>query len=68
MKDLIWLDAGRAGRRAKYLGTPGKPGDLAKQLATTAQFLKEQKLIDRDPSIDEFQEAVDGECASKAGG
>jgi len=67
MKDLIWLDAGQQAS-AKYLGTPDDPGDLAKQLETTAKFLKEQKLIDRDPSIDEFNKAVDGEWASKAGG
>jgi taurine transport system substrate-binding protein len=67
MKDLIWLDAGQQAS-AKYLGTPDAPGALAEQLETTAKFLKGQKLIDRDPSLDEFNKAVDGEWASKAGG
>jgi taurine transport system substrate-binding protein len=66
MKDLIWLDAGQQAS-AKYLGTPDAPGELSKQLETTAKFLKEQKLIDRDPSLDEFEKAVDGQWVAKAG-
>jgi taurine transport system substrate-binding protein len=67
MKDLIWLDASEQ-LTPEYLGTPGKPGQLAQQLTKTAKFLKAQKLIDREPSQDEFNEAVDPQFASKATG
>jgi taurine transport system substrate-binding protein len=67
MKDLIWLDASQQAS-AEYLGKPGAPGALSKQLETTAKFLKGQKLIDRDPSSAEFKKAVDGQWVAKAGG
>jgi taurine transport system substrate-binding protein len=67
MKDLIWLDASQQAT-AEYLGPPGKPGRLARQLETTAKFLKEQKLVDRDATAAEFDKAVDGQWVAKAGG
>ena len=67
MEGLILLDASEQ-LSPDYLGTPGKPGKLAEQLTTTAQFLKDQKLIDRDPSAEEFQEAVDPQYLQKAAG
>ena len=65
MKGLIWLTAEEQ-LAPEYLGTPGQPGALAKQLTTTARFLKQQKLIDREPSADEFNQAVDPQFAQKA--
>jgi taurine transport system substrate-binding protein len=67
MKGLIFLDASEQAT-AKYLGESGKPGDLARQLEDTAKFLKSQKLIDREPSGDEFDKAVDPAFAAKAAG
>lgn len=64
MKGLIWLDASEQ-VAPEYLGAPGQPGELAKQLTTTAKFLKAQKLIDREPSPDEFNEAVDPQFAQQ---
>lgn len=67
MQGLIFLEASEQAT-PKYLGEPDKPGDLAKQLTDTAKFLKSQKLIDRDPSQDEFNKAVDPQFAAKAAG
>jgi len=67
MKGLIWLTAAEQ-LTPEYLGTPGQPGALVKQLTTTAKFLKQQKLIDRGPSADEFNEAVDLQFVQKASG
>jgi taurine transport system substrate-binding protein len=67
MEGLIFLDA-KEQLSADYLGTPDQPGKLAEQLTTTAQFLKEQELIDREPSPDEFKEAVDSQFLQKASG
>jgi len=64
MEGLIWLDASEQ-VAPEYLGAPGQPGELAKQLTTTAKFLKEQKLIDREPSPAEFNKAVDPQFAQK---
>ena len=64
MKGLIWLDASEQ-VSPEYMGSPGKPGELAKQLTTTAKFLKAQKLIDREPSPDEFNKAVDPQFAQQ---
>ena len=67
MEGLIWLTA-KEQLTPEYLGTPGQPGGLAKQLTTTAQFLKEQKLVEREPSADEINDAVDPQFAQKATG
>jgi taurine transport system substrate-binding protein len=67
MKGLIFLEASEQAT-PKYLGEPDKPGALAKQLTDTARFLKSQKLIDREPSQDEFNKAVDAQFAAKAAG
>jgi taurine transport system substrate-binding protein len=67
MEGLIWLDASEQ-LSPDYLGTPGQPGKLAEQLTTTAQFLRLQKLIDRDPSEEEFKKAVDPQYLQKAAG
>jgi taurine transport system substrate-binding protein len=67
MQGLIFLEASEQAT-PKYLGETGKPGDLARQLTDTAKFLKSQKLIDREPSEDEFNEAVDPQFAAKAAG
>lgn len=67
MKGLIFLDK-QEQLSPDYLGTAGQPGKLADQLTTTAQFLKKQKLIDREPSAEEFDEAVDSSFLEKAAG
>jgi taurine transport system substrate-binding protein len=67
MEGLILLDAEEQ-LSPEYLGTPDEPGKLAEQLTTTARFLKEQKLIDREPSREEFNEAVDPRFLQKAAG
>jgi taurine transport system substrate-binding protein len=67
MEGLIFLDASEQ-LSPEYLGMPGKPGKLAEQLTTTATFLKEQELIDREPSREEFDEAVDPSFLQKVAG
>ena len=67
MKGLIFLEASEQAT-PKYLGESGKPGELARQLTDTARFLKSQKLIDREPSQDEFNKAVDAQFAAKVAG
>src|SRR5690606_33116809 len=44
MAELIWLD-GYEQLSARYLGSPGQPGDLAIDLKNTADFLAEQGII-----------------------
>ncbi len=67
MKGLIFLTAAEQAT-PEYLGTGEEPGELAKQLTDTAKFLAAQKLIDREPSLEEMQEAVDGGFAARASG
>jgi taurine transport system substrate-binding protein len=66
-KGLLFLAAAEQAS-AKYLGNGKQPGRLADQITDTAKFLKSQKLVDRAPSLDEVQKAVDGEFAAKAAG
>jgi taurine transport system substrate-binding protein len=54
---LILLDAGeQAG--ADYLGTPGRPGRLAENLRSAAEFLKSQQKIEAVPEPAVFQQAL----------
>lgn len=56
-KELVWLDASQQAT-AKYLGSPGKPGGLAKNLFSAAQFLKSQDKIDAVPPLSTFQKGI----------
>ncbi len=51
---------------AQYLGTDGKPGDLAQTLKATADFLKEQKSIESAPELSAFEASVSGAFVEKA--
>lgn len=56
-KELVWLDASQQAS-SKYLGSPGKPGGLAKNLFSAAQFLKSQDKIDSVPPLSTFQKGI----------
>lgn len=57
-KSLLWLSE-KEQISGKYLGTSNKIGDLAKTLKLTADFLAEQKSIDKAPGLDTFKKAID---------
>lgn len=42
----------------EWLGTPDKPGNLAQNLVSAAQFLKDQKKIDAVPDLATVQKAI----------
>jgi taurine transport system substrate-binding protein len=67
MKGLIWLTAAQQAS-PKYLGTKGRPGDLAKQIEKTARFLKDQKIIDTAASQEDVNNGVDGQFVAKVAG
>lgn len=50
---VIWLDASEQAD-PQYLGTPGKPGGLAKTLKDTADFMVSQKAIPTAPDRENF--------------
>jgi taurine transport system substrate-binding protein len=53
----VWLSAEEQ-LESKYLGKSGKVGDIAFSLKKTADFLEKQKSIEKAPSLDIFQKAV----------
>jgi taurine transport system substrate-binding protein len=53
----VWLSAEEQ-LGSQYLGTSGKVGDIALSLKKTADFLEKQKSIEKAPSFDTFQKAV----------
>jgi taurine transport system substrate-binding protein len=67
MKGLIWLTASEQ-LSPQYFGTSDKRGELKGQLEKTAKFLKAQKLVEREPSSEEFEKAVDPQFIEKAAG
>ena len=67
-KELVWLDA-KQQASAAYLGTPKKPGALAVNLKSAAQFLKGQDKIPAVPSISVFRAGLaNSYVASLTGG
>lgn len=56
-KDLIWLSE-KDQISSKYLGTSSEIGDFAKTLKSTADFLVEQKSIEKAPDLEAFQKAI----------
>ncbi|MGK9273206.1 ABC transporter substrate-binding protein [Williamsia muralis] len=42
----------------QWLGTPGAVGNLANNLLSAAEFLVEQKQIDKAPTLEELQQAI----------
>ncbi|MDF2875635.1 MAG: taurine transporter, periplasmic binding protein [Sporomusa sp.] len=57
MNEIIVLDASQQ-TEAKYFGTPGQPGEFAKLLKSTADFLVEQKTITSAPDLTVYQKAI----------
>ncbi|MDR0762121.1 MAG: aliphatic sulfonate ABC transporter substrate-binding protein [Campylobacteraceae bacterium] len=53
----VWLSAEEQ-LDSKYLGKSGKTGDIALALKKTADFLEKQKSIEKAPSLEVFQKAV----------
>jgi len=62
---LVWL-SGKDEISAKYLGSSKKKGDLVKTLKATADFLVEQKAIDKAADLSAFEAAVNPEFIEKA--
>lgn len=56
-KELVWLDAAQQAG-ADYLGTPGKPGKLADNLYSAAQFLKSQGKIEAISPLATYQKGL----------
>lgn len=56
-KELIWLDSTEQ-KDAKYLGTPDKPGDFAKVLKGSADFVAAQKTISAAPDLATYQQNI----------
>lgn len=57
MNEIIVLDASQQ-TNAKYMGTKDQPGEFAKLLKETADFLVEQKTIKAAPDVSEFQNKI----------
>lgn len=57
MNEIIVLDA-KQQTDSKYLGTPDHPGDFAKLLKETADFLVVQKTITAAPELSVYQKAL----------
>jgi taurine transport system substrate-binding protein len=55
MKQIIWLDASQ---QKKYFGAPGQPGELAKVLKDTGDFMVAQKSITSSPDVATYQQAL----------
>lgn len=56
-KQSIWLDSSEQAD-AKYLGTSSQPGELAKALKDTADFMVSQKAISSAPDRDTYQKRI----------
>jgi taurine transport system substrate-binding protein len=54
-KELIWLNSTEQ-KGPKYLGTPDKPGDFAKVLKQSADFVVAQKTINSAPDLATYQQ------------
>lgn len=65
MKEIIVLDASQQ-TDAKYMGTPDQPGEFAKLLKATADFLVEEKSIKSAPDVSIFQKAIRNELYIEA--
>ncbi|TCK22055.1 ABC transporter substrate-binding protein [Pseudonocardia endophytica] len=57
LKQGVFLTPQQLGS-AEWLGSDGKPGNLAKNLESAAQFLAEQKQIPSAPPLSTFQDAI----------
>ena len=51
---------------SRWLGKPGDPGQFARVLHDTAEFLVEQRSIRKAPGLAAFQQAIDTEYLQKA--
>ena len=56
-KELIWLDASEQ-KDPKYLGTGEKPGEFAKVLKSSADFVAAQKTIPAAPELATYQQGI----------
>jgi taurine transport system substrate-binding protein len=57
MNEITVLDASQQ-TDPKYMGTKDQPGEFAKLLKATADFLVEQKSIKNAPDVNVFQQAI----------
>jgi len=64
-KELVWLPL-KTQISPAYLGTSKKKGDLAKTLKATADFLVDQKTIDKAPALAAFEAAINPSFAEEA--
>lgn len=65
VKQFKYLSADEA-ISSKFLGTADNKGDFAKTLKDTADFLVEQKSIEKAPDLDEFKNSITGEFVEAA--
>jgi len=56
-KELIWLDSTQQ-KDPQYLGTPDKPGEFAKVLKGSADFVAAQKTISSAPDLATYQQNI----------
>lgn len=56
-KELIWLDSSEQ-KTAKYLGTADQPGEFAKVLKASADFVAAQKTIPSAPDLATYQQGI----------
>jgi len=63
--ELIWLTP-QEHLSPKYLGTSSRKGNIAKTFKSTAEFLVEQKLIEKSPDLSVFEKAVNPAYIEKA--
>ncbi|MCX6046323.1 MAG: ABC transporter substrate-binding protein [Chloroflexi bacterium] len=66
-KGLIWLTAAEQ-LDPKYFGTTDKPGALGQAFKTTADFLVEQKVIEKAPDLAVFQKGANPAFLQQAAG
>ncbi|MDF2925539.1 MAG: taurine transporter substrate-binding protein [Paenibacillaceae bacterium] len=57
--ELIWL-SGKEQISDKYFGSGDKKGNLARILKATADFLVEQKAVEKTPGLDAFEKSING--------
>ncbi|MNN13704.1 hypothetical protein D3C81_1267430 [compost metagenome] len=55
--DLIWLSANEQ-ISSSYFGSGDSKGDLANILKSTADFLVEQKALEKAPDLETFQKGI----------
>ena len=65
INELVWL-SGKEQVSKSYFGTSAKKGALAAILKSTADFLVEQKSIDKAPGLEFFEKAVNPKFIEKA--